>query len=338
MTTNRKKTILLLFGGESSEHDVSILSAQNVYKTLDMDKVNPILCYIDPNGGWWHVSTVEKTVVLQKTITPLLGTAKVNVGGKPTHIDAVFPVLHGHGGEDGTVQGLATLLHVPIVGCGLDGSLLCIDKTLTKQLLKDAGVPVVPGRSYAATRPPSFGEITKTLGPVLFIKPARQGSSVGVGKATTELEYHAAFREAAQYDDTILIETAVEGVREIEIAMLGGSDNVRASLPGEVIPDREFYDYASKYDTSSTSRTVIPANISVELAARIRQVALLAYETLRCRGLARIDFFVTKDGDLYLNEVNTMPGFTDISMYPKLWEASGVSPKVLTMTLIDHAK
>ena len=335
---NHKKTVLLIFGGESTEHDVSILSAQNVYSTLDMEKVNPLLCYIDPNGGWWHVSAVEKPTVLDEYVVPLLGTSRVKIGVKSIPIDVIFPVLHGNGGEDGTIQGLAALMHTPIVGCGLDGSLLCIDKTLTKRLLKDAKIPVVPGEVYTADNPPAYVSLVKKLGPVLFIKPARQGSSVGVGKATTEAEYDIAFREAAQYDTVILIEAAIESAREIEIALLGDAQDVRVSIAGEIIPDREFYDYSSKYDAASTSQTMIPANITAELAERIKQTALQAYSTLRCRGLARIDFFVTVDGTFYLNEVNTMPGFTNISMFPKLWEASGISPKMLTTMLIDQAK
>lgn len=334
----RKKTVLFLFGGESSEHDVSIMSAKNVYEALDMATIEPLLCYIDTKGAWWSVSAVEKPVRPTQRVTPLLGTGCVLVGSQEVAIDVIFPVLHGAGGEDGTVQGLAALLHVPIVGCGLDGSLLCMDKPLAKQLLASAGIPVVAGRAYrAAETPPAFADLTREFGPTLFIKPARQGSSVGVGKVTTSAEYAAAFAEAARYDDVVLIEAAIDGARELEVAVLGDAAHPKVSVVGEVRPDRDFYDYESKYSASSTSQVTIPARIGVELSSRIQRYATQAFKVLHCRGLARVDFFVAADGALYVNEVNTMPGFTNISMYPKLWEASGLLYRELVAKLIDLA-
>lgn len=338
MNTEHKKTILFLFGGVSAEHDVSVMSAKNVYVAMDSMELNIVCCYIDRRGRWWSVAAIEEPVRPSARIMPLLGSGSILVGGKKVKIDSIFPVLHGKGGEDGTVQGLAALLSVPIVGCGIDGSLLCMDKVLAKQLLTAANIPVVQGKVCVATEtPPSFAELTRELGSTLFIKPSRQGSSIGVGKATNEAEYQAAFQKAAAYDSMILIETAIEDAREIEIAVLGDSLNPRVSVLGEVLPDRHFYDYESKYSDNSTSQLVIPAALDVELVARIQRYAKQAFRALRCRGLARVDFFVAGDGALYVNEVNTMPGFTDISMYPKLWEASGLPYKDLVATLIEQA-
>lgn len=333
-----RKTVLFLFGGESSEHDVSLMSAKNVHAALDTARVQAVLCYIDTQGRWWHVTKVEKPVQPPEIqVTPLLGMSAVRVGNEELPIDVVFPVLHGRNGEDGSVQGLAALMHTPIVGCGLDASLLCMDKTLTKQLLQTAGISVVPGVTHSAAEIPDFDLLTKQLGDILFMKPVRQGSSVGVGKASETSAYEAVFREAARYDDAVLIETAVEGARELEVAVLGDTHNPKVSVVGEIVPDREFYSYESKYNSASTSQVVIPAAISAEMKARIQKDAAKAYAVLRCRGLARIDFFLASDGQLYLNEVNTMPGFTNISMYPKLWEASGLSYKELIAILIDKA-
>ncbi|MDX2776052.1 D-alanine--D-alanine ligase [Streptomyces caniscabiei] len=337
MNTTHKKTVLLLFGGESSEHDVSILSAQNVAAAIDTRSVTLFLCYIDPKGNWWHAETVEKTTGPADRISPVLGSSQVAIGGRIVPIDVIFPVLHGKNGEDGTVQGLAALLHVPVVGCDMDGSLLCMDKGIAKQLLANAGIAVVPGRAYAADTPPPFAALAREFGQTLFIKPARQGSSVGVSKVKTEAEYEAAFQEAGTFDNTVIVETAIKNARELEVAILGGPRHAQASPAGEVIPDREFYDYASKYSSASTSRIVIPAALSDGLHAQIQRDALLAYQTLHCRGLARVDFFLTTDGTLYLNEINTMPGFTNISMYPKLWESVGMDNQTLVMTLIDQA-
>lgn len=332
-----RKTILLLFGGESTEHEVSLMSAKNVYEALNKQQLDIILCYIDTAGKWWHAPAIGMPEQPQTSITPVLGASAVRIGNQQTNIDVIFPVLHGSNGEDGTVQGLARLLHTPIVGCGLDGSLLAIDKSLTKQLLSAVDIRVTPGITCRADTMPPFGQVAEKLGQVLFIKPARQGSSVGVSKAATEAEFTIAFAAAAKHDDIILIESAITDARELEVAVLGSTHNPQASIVGEVTPDRDFYDYESKYDNTSTSKVTIPADVSPELSERIRTTATAAYTALRCRGLARIDFFLSTDGTLYLNEVNTMPGFTNISMYPKLWEASGLPYKQLVASLIERA-
>ncbi|HSD55946.1 MAG TPA: D-alanine--D-alanine ligase family protein [Candidatus Saccharimonadales bacterium] len=338
--TTQKRTVLVLFGGESAEHEVSILSAQNLYAALDTQEVVPILCYIDRQGAWWQADGVAELEKPTVPITPILGSAQIKVGEELVSIDVIFPVLHGTNGEDGAVQGLARLLHVPVVGCGLDGSVICIDKVLAKQLLEAATIPVVPYATFNASNAEKavYGELASKLGYTLFVKPVRQGSSVGVHKVQNGVELKAAILDALQYDRDVLIESAVSKARELEVAVLGLSHDSKASVVGEIVPDRDFYDYASKYDSDSTSKVVIPAAISPEVAERIRAYAVQAFEVLHCQGLARIDFFLDGSGNVFLNEVNTMPGFTNISMYPKLWEATGLPYKQLVATLIDQAE
>lgn len=341
MTTTdiTKKTVLFLFGGESQEHEVSIISAQNVYNALDLDRVEPILCYIDREGHWLHTQSIIEHDSAKTPVTPLLGASAVKIGEQQVRIDCIFPVLHGTNGEDGTVQGLAQLLHTPIVGCNVVASALCIDKVLTKQLLTLHNIPVTPSVvHYTGEKLPDFAELQQKLGAVLFVKPARQGSSVGVSMARTSKEFAAAIKTAHHYDTEVLIETAVVGARELEIAVLGPNDQPRSSVVGEIVPDREFYSYESKYDSASTSQVVIPAKIDDDLAALAQEHARRAFRALHCSGLARVDFLLADDGSLYLNEINTMPGFTNISMYPQLWAANNLSYPELVATLINTAE
>lgn len=337
--TSNKKTLLMLFGGESAEHEVSLISAQNIYAALDLQKIEPVLCYIDTQGIWWHVTSVARADNQSLPLIPLPGSSAVKIGDKTIAIDVIFPVLHGTNGEDGTVQGLAKLLHTPIVGCGIEGSAICIDKILTKQLLEKCGIPVVPSMAHHAGEVlPDYEKVSSQLGTTVFVKPARQGSSVGVSKASSAAELTQAIDLALRFDTDVLIESAVPDARELEVAMLDETQSAKASVVGEVIPDRDFYTYDSKYDSSSTTQTAIPANLAPETTAKVQDYARKAFSALHCQGLARVDFLLSSDGTLYLNEVNTMPGFTNISMYPKLWEASGRSYRDLVSALIDAAQ
>jgi len=331
-----KQTILFLFGGESPEHEVSIASAQNVYKTIDQQKYTVILCYIDPQGRWWHVKHIRKDPK-GLPITPLLGESAIEVDGATIPVHVIYPVLHGHNGEDGTVQGLAALMHVPIVGCAADSSALCMNKILAKKLLASEGLPIVPYAVHHVTNsPPDFKSLQQKLGPTLFVKPARQGSSVGVSRVTSQIELTDALHEAASYDDIILIEAGLD-VREIEVAILGTTSQPEVSVAGEIIPDREFYSYESKYDADATSQVCIPAKLRLPIAEQIRTMAAQAFTALNCQGMARVDFFIDGQDIVYINEINTLPGFTDISMYPKLWEASGKPTSQLVTELIEIA-
>ena len=210
-----KKTVLILFGGESSEHDVSLRSAQNIQAALDIHNIVPLFCYIAHDGTWWQTDSVEKPEQLHEMITPVLGKSSVQIGKQTVHVDVIFPILHGTNGEDGTIQGLATLLHTPIVGCSLESSTICFNKILTKRLLLAASIPVVPYRTHqTGTMLPDFTELTRQLGKALFVKPSRQGSSIGAGKARTASEFDAAIKEALRYDIDVLIESAIEQPRE----------------------------------------------------------------------------------------------------------------------------
>jgi D-alanine-D-alanine ligase len=334
-------TVMLLFGGESSEHTVSISSARNVYAALDDTKFDIILGFIDKTGKWWLLDTLDQAADTHDVpqLLPVLGTGCFETLPNDTTIkpDVILPILHGEKGEDGTIQGLAELLHIPIVGCGVAASAICIDKILTKQILEYNGIKTVPYAVHMINEPmPSFGQLSAVLGSSLFIKPAGCGSSVGISKANNDEELAAALDEAHKYGNKVLIEKAIKA-RELEVGMLGSGSKAKASGVGEIKPDSEFYDFKSKYGASSQSKAIIPADISDELSGRIRNIALKAYTVLGCEGLSRIDFFLSDDDILYLNEVNTLPGFTNISMYPKLWQAQGVSYSKLIEEIIQFA-
>lgn len=336
---NRKR-VLLLFGGESSEHDVSISSARNVYAAIDDEKYDVLLCYIDRQGKWWALETFGMQIDTHGVpqLIPALGSGGfVTMPGQTIiNPDVILPILHGKNGEDGSVQGLAQLLHIPIVGCDIAASAVGLDKLLTKQLLTSHEIPVVPyavHRIYEAV--PEFHKLSMTLGSPLFVKPARGGSSVGVSKVYSEEELIAALETAHAHDDMVLIEQAITG-RELEVAVLGSIPNHHVSTVGEVVTQAEFYSYDDKY-TDGTSSVAIPAQLESHVVSRIQALAGRVYEILGCQGLSRVDFFLSEDGGLYLNEINTMPGFTNISMYPKLWKHEGISYAEIIEKLITDA-
>lgn len=330
--------VLLIFGGESSEHEVSINSATNVLAALDMTRYDVRLCYIDRAGQWRLVETIEARNQPSPHLTPQLGQRSLLIDGvDPLPIDLIIPVLHGKNGEDGSVQGLAQLLHIPYVGPSLLSAAVTMDKDMTKRLALGAHVPVVPWRTLANDAPrPTFAEIASELGAPVFIKPSRAGSSVGVNKVHSAEAFTTALDEAFRHDNTVLIEQAITA-REIELAVLGRGTSARVSMPGEILPGEEFYSYDDKYSASSTSRVVIPADVDESVATKLQRLALAAYQATGGRGMARVDFFLDPTGQIFLNEINSIPGFTNISMYPKLWEASGLSPRALVDELIEEA-
>ncbi len=332
--------VLLLFGGESSEHDVSISSARNVYAAIDDEKYEVHLCYIDELGKWWLIENLAQQIDTHGApqLLPALGTRGFMTLPDQLIIqpDVILPILHGLNGEDGSVQGLAQLLHIPIVGCDIAASSVGLNKVLTKQLLGSHHIPIVPYEVHHSYEPiPEFQRLSMTLGSPIFVKPSHGGSSVGVSKVYNEEELAEALELAHTYDDAVLLEQAISG-RELEVAVLGSVPNHRVSVVGEVITDAEFYSYDDKY-TNGTSSVAIPADISQKTMSRIQAVAGRIYEILGCKGLSRIDFFLTEDDTLYLNEVNTFPGFTNISMYPKLWKYENVSYAEVIETLINDA-
>lgn len=335
------KTVLLLFGGESTEHEVSINSAANVDRALDLKKFTVLYGYIDRQGVWWLVDGVkEGSVDTTRRLLPVLGEKAFTVQGTNEQIqpNVILPILHGRNGEDGSVQALAQLLHIPVVGCDMTSSAAAMNKYLTKQVAMTNDILVVPFTvHYGVDSYPEFDIVAQQLGQTLFVKPANAGSSVGVSKVSDQVELNKALDVAHQFDDLVLIEKAIDA-RELEIAVLGNYPDISASAVGEIKAQGNFYSYDSKYDAQSTSEVVIPAKIQSDLSDVLRQQAVHIFHALGCSGMARVDFFVDKHTqEIYLNEVNTIPGFTDISMYPKTWEHAGISYAELIEQLIDLA-
>jgi D-alanine-D-alanine ligase len=334
--------LILLFGGDSPEHDVSCSSARHVLEAISIQKYNLSVIGIDRSGRW-HESISKADLENFSDIPndllvdgPLTSPEKIfNRGTKS--IPTVFPVLHGPNGEDGRIQGLLDSYQVPYVGSGVLSSALCMDKIKAKELLSAHAIDQVPWAGYHASSMETIPtEISNSgLSYPLFVKPANMGSSIGVSKVTNRSEINGALDLAAQFDDWIIVEQASSG-REIEIAILDGSPAI-ASIPGEIIPSATFYDYNDKYEDGALLH--VPAELDAEEIAAVQQIALNVFKVMRCEGLARIDFFYEQDKNCWLvNEVNTMPGFTPISMFPKLWAATGVTYKELIQHLIDSAQ
>ncbi|MEN3183443.1 MAG: D-alanine--D-alanine ligase family protein [Atribacterota bacterium] len=335
--------VLLLFGGKSVEHEVSCESARNIAAALDPRKYEVLLVGIDKEGTWRLCGPEDLALPECPRDRDAVALVPHPQGGKLYNLregkvvaspDVVFPVLHGTFGEDGTLQGLLEMVDLPYVGSGVVGSAICMDKEITKRLLREAGLPVV--RFFVATQgnAPSFLEAARALGCPLFVKPATLGSSVGAAKVEREEEFYAALETAFQYDDRVLIEEYIAG-REIECSVLG-NETPLASLPGEIVPRHSFYSYEAKYLDPHGAELLAPAPLSEETTRQVQELALRAFQVCRCAGMARVDFFLRGE-ELYINEVNTIPGFTKISMYPKLWEVSGVPYPLLLDRLITLA-
>ena len=345
----------LIFGGKSAEHEVSLISARNVFGALNRERYEVVLIGIAKDGAWRlcppsvfsQTSNNPLTLTLDAGGTPvaIVATAAgarvvdLNSGKVLSPIDAVFPVLHGPFGEDGTVQGLLKLANVPFVGPSVLGSAIAMDKDAAKRLLRDAGIPnsrflTFERQDRAAI---SFTKVKDTLGLPLFIKPANLGSSVGIHKARDEASFNAGVDDAFLYDRKILVEEFING-KEIEVSVLG-NEAPQASLPGRVIPapQHEFYSYDAKYVDESGALLEIPAKIPAASVKLVQELAVKAYRALCLEGMARVDLFLTEDGRALVNEANTIPGFTAISMYPKLWEASGLPYRQLIEKLIELA-
>jgi D-alanine-D-alanine ligase len=335
------QTVLLLFGGESTEHDVSVASATNVAQVIDSDRFTVLYGYIDRKGQWWSVNSVTKELSKDsKQIFPILGKKAFIVGDPSTIIepDVILPIVHGRNGEDGSVQALGQLLHIPVVGCDMTSSAAAMNKYITKQIAMANNIRVVPFTThYASDKNPDYKEVSDKLGAKLFVKPANAGSSVGVHKISNQEELDEALKDAHTHDEIALIETAINA-RELEVAVLGNYPDVNVSAASEIKPDSEFYTFDSKYDESSKSEVVIPAEIAPELSEKLRQQAALIFRLIGGSGLARVDFFIdTNTQEVFLNEVNTIPGFTNISVYPKAWEHAGITYGVLIEKLIQLA-
>lgn len=347
----KKIRVGVLFGGKSAEHEISLLSAKNVIEALDREKYEVVLIGIDKTGEWHlrdayqfllnahdpkqiQLSGAKESVALIPKKEE--GQQLVSLSAQGVHpVDVVFPVLHGTYGEDGTVQGLLKLANVPFVGAGVLGSAIGMDKDVAKRLLRDASLAIPKFLSFSRGASIDSGAVVAALGLPLFVKPANAGSSVGITKVKSAEQLEEAVQLAFTYDRKILIEEAIVG-RELECSVLGNAEPI-ASLPGEVISQHEFYSYEAKYIDEKGALFEIPAKLEPAKIAEVQKMAIAAYQALCCEGMARVDFFLKEDGTLLINEINTIPGFTSISMYPKMWQASGMSCAELIDRLIQLA-
>jgi D-alanine-D-alanine ligase len=328
----------VLYGGRSGEHEVSLRSAASILKGLQSQQDFDVLPVLITKEGSWQLDGIRVTILPDPAVRGLF-VMEGEDAGNVLPVDVVFPVLHGTYGEDGTVQGLLELARIPYVGAGVPGSSIGMDKILMKAALLAEGLPVGPfvwftARDWERNRDTMIEKVAAELGYPCFVKPANLGSSVGISKAYDSEGLTTAVKDALQYDRRILVEKFLPG-REIECSVLG-NDEPKASLPGEIIPCNDFYDYKAKYlDDRSTLE--IPAKLPDHTGKKIQELAVKTFLTLDCAGLGRVDFFV--DGEIvWVNEINTLPGFTAISMYPKLWEATGIPFNNLLCTLIQLAE
>jgi D-alanine-D-alanine ligase len=336
---SKKIRVALLFGGRSAEHEVSLLSATSIYKNLDKDKFKVTSIYINKNGAWKIVESPllsSDSMAKGRSFSFLPWNKRALLQDLDT--DIYFPILHGPYGEDGTIQGLLEMADVPYVGASVMASAIAMDKAITKSILKAKNLPVVKHfiilkHEWAKQKEAMLLIINKEFPFPLFIKPACLGSSIGISKVTKKAEIPLALKEAFRYDRKILVEEGING-RELECSVLG-NNTPRASLPGEIIPFREFYDYKDKYIEGKT-RFGIPAELSSSQIKKIQRLSIETFEAICCSGMARVDFFLQeKTEKIFVNEINTIPGFTEISMYPKLWEASGLFFPPLLEKLIE---
>jgi len=350
----------LLFGGRSCEHEVSVTSARSILSVIDQQRYDVHLIGID-KAGHWHLGDDFDALIDGKAVLPAPSSASTSLehskevalslyqkgnltAVKQTavpQLDVIFPVLHGTFGEDGTIQGVFETADIPYVGCGVAASALAMDKALAKQIFTAAGIPQSPCQVYTrfdwkSNQAAVLDSIEENLGSLLFVNPANLGSSVGISKTHDRDSLIAAVDLAFEFDNKVVIESSMENCHEVECAVLGNQDP-QASVVGEIIPGAEFYDYQTKY-IDDKSQTMIPAQISEAAAERVRALSIRAFKAIDGAGLARVDFFVNKDsGQVALNEINTLPGFTPISMYPLLWQKSGITYIELIDQLVDLA-
>lgn len=347
--------VALLCGGQSTEHKVSLLSARNIFRAIDQNRFEAYLVGIDIDGNWHihdhdedffidaddpehirfrHFETPNYFLNLSQHPKTFLG----DPSHPPLQFDVIFPIIHGTKGEDGAIQGLCRFLNIPCVGSDIVSSSICFDKDLTKRILQSEGVAIAPFKTLFQQAPQQevFEQLKQQLGLPLYIKPASQGSSVGISKVENWEEFQTALQLAFRYSAKVLVEQTMIG-REIECAVLGNGDEIQVSVCGEIISHQTFYTYESKYLDSTSAKIIIPAPLATEIEEEIRQTAVKVYRLLGCADLARVDFFLTEDHQVIINEVNTLPGFTNSSMYPKLWEHQGMSQTELVTQLIMGA-
>jgi D-alanine-D-alanine ligase len=338
-----RRRVAVVFGGRSAEHEVSVTSARSVLAALDPERYDVLTVGIDRDGRWHAIGVLPAVAVDEGPSVALSrepgDAAIVTDDGRRMEIDVVFPLLHGPFGEDGTIQGLLEIAGIPYVGAGVLASAVGMDKAVQKTLFEAAGLTVVPHqavyeRDWERDRTGVLERATD-LGLPVFTKPAALGSSIGITKVKRVADLPAAIEDALAHSGKALIERSMEGARELECAVLGNDEPV-ASVPGEIVPDAEWYDYRAKYVEEGT-RLDVPARIPMAIAEEVRRMAVVAFQAIDGAGMARVDFFYREPEELVVNEINTIPGFTPISMYPKLWEASGLPYDELISRLIELA-
>jgi D-alanine-D-alanine ligase len=337
----QKLNVGILYGGRSVEHGVSINSARNIAQFIDRTRFEPFLFGISPEGKWIDSNEVSKDFDLSKETSLVLNPANPSFmhNGKAVHLDVMFPLLHGTDGEDGSVQGLLQAMSLPCVGSGVLGSAVSMNKIVAKQLMQASGLPV--GKFLYINRLErnsiSFQKIKEALRLPFMVKSASLGSSVGVSKVKAEEQFEKAVADSFQYDDEVLFEEFITG-REIECAIMGNNP-AEASYPGEIVINSqyEFYTFDAKYVDPTAVRIDVPAKLDKAVAEEIRQLSVKAFQTLRCLDYARVDLFLTATNKIYLNEINTIPGFTNSSMFPMMWKERGISFTNLISQLIDLA-
>jgi D-alanine-D-alanine ligase len=337
----------VIFGGKSNEHEVSVVSAVHIVDACDPERFEVVPIGISNTGAW--IGADESVRAIARARIGHLRTVETDASGLLSNpealsilrtVDAVFPITHGTNGEDGTLQGLLELAGIPYVGAGVAASAVGMDKVFQKQVWAQAGIPVVDyqvvhEQEWRQDRQEVLNTIARQVPYPAFVKPANAGSSVGVSKVRSREDFATAVEMALEHDSKVLIEQAIQG-REIECAVLGNVNPEAAPL-GEVIPDREFYDYDAKYAADSRSQFVTPADLPVVTADTIKKIAIMAYKAIDCAGMGRVDFFLTDENIVFVNEINTLPGFTPISGFPKMWQAAGVSYRDLISRLVDLA-
>lgn len=345
-----KKKIALVFGGRSAEHEVSIVSASYIYDAIDKTLFDPILIGISKEGSWYYFSdadvfkkykSISDAIMQGHNLASLLtfhekAFLMVIKTQEKIALDCAFPIVHGTMGEDGTLQGFFKILNLPFVGCGVLSSAVSMDKDYTKRLLTESQIPNSKFVVLKKDEDYNFADLVKKIGTPFFIKPANAGSSVGVHKIKSEMDFTTKLNDSFLYDHKVIAEEFIEG-REIECSVMGHGHHPKASLPGELIVKHEFYSYEAKYVDPDGAVIEIPAKITATETHKIQELAIKTYKALNCDGMARVDFFLKKDGSVYVNEINTLPGFTQISMYPKMWQATGIQYKDLITGLINLA-
>jgi D-alanine-D-alanine ligase len=334
-----RKKLGLIFGGKSAEYEVSISSAKSIYSAIDQTKYNVTAIAIDLSGKWYvipHARMMEESL---DSFTLYKGLEGIDFFQATYELcrdlDVVFPAMHGPFGEDGAIQGFFQVAGIPCVGAGVLGSAVGMDKDVMKRLLKEAGMPIADFLVFKRGEKSSYREIAAHLGERFFIKPANMGSSLGISLVNNQEEFIQSWEEAFVYDHKIIVEKRLE-IRELECSVLG-IDDPMVSLPGELIPKGGIYSYDAKYIDSDGAEFILPANISKKVLVELQQMALQAFKVLCTDSMARVDFFLDKEDKLYINEINTIPGFTPISLYPKLWTLSGIDYPLLIERLIEMA-